>query len=154
MPVQSLMQISAGVVIRSLQESVCVQVLALQANLPHRYSSLAEEGIFHDMIKQITIPTRQVLELVGRLGKDYSTVLNLDNFAIWMEELEKFTTLVGIREFGHAVWCQSRTCQIYECQFMTTSDNLSVNVFPNWLEVVRGPFGVVTAVYYLEIPTT
>ena len=154
MPVQSLSKVAAGVAIRKLQEFVCVQVLELQESLPHRYTTIEEETAFHDRIRHITVPTRRILELIGKRNRDLNTAINLEQFVTWMEQLEKFTTLAGIREFGHAVWCQSQTCQIYECKFMTTSDNCSVNVFPNWLEVIRGPYGTISAVYYLEVPTS
>ena len=154
MPVQSLKKMAAGVAIRKLQELVCIRILALQNSLPHRYTSIEDENSFHDRIRHITVPTRRILELIGKLVRDLNTVINLDNFTTWMERLEDFTNVTGIRGFGHAEWCHSRTCQIYGCEFMTISDNLSITVFPNWLEVTRGPYGTISAVYYLEKPSS
>ena len=152
MPVPRLQVLAIEPALRNLQKMVVEEFQGLK--LPERYTPLKVEEAFQKQVKRVTSYAKRFLELMRRSlkGEEVTQGFHIGMFGAWMRDMDKFTSIDGLRRFRHRDWCRSRNCIIYGCQFRTRNDEGSITVCPRWLDIVTGPHNVITGIYYLEEP--
>ena len=154
MPARRLQMLAMGPAMRRLQEAVCEELSHLTP--PQRYTPIKIKEQFHVDLKRIISFALNILQIMKNMIKDDSPgeLLNIELFEAWMKRMDVFTSHQGRRSLQHAHWCQSNHCFVYECQFRTLNDKLSVTIYPGWLDVVYCHIvkSLVRKVFYLEKP--
>ena len=129
--------------------------------LPTRFSSLADEELFQQAVRDYIAEAYRWLRLVHlAIRRRYPLQVttfeevhtNIVRFEDWIRLLIPFTSLRGLRTMAHHTRCNSRRCLLYGCRFRPTHGEASILVYPNFLYVQRNANNRIVQILHLEVP--
>ena len=148
-------EIVAGQAIRKLQEGIHKLIADLQ--VPDVAGSMDREtemNFRNDVLEAIRIAKWWMRFMRSAVrGNDWEEPgIALEFMEEWMTAMENFCSDDNLQRIGHSRICKGNGCRIYMCNFHRTNGEMSLKVYPNYMEYERDEFGELTKSWYLNQP--